>query len=210
MMRAGIGLVAAAMVAHAAAVHAAPLEKEECAKLKGEQAQLEQSGVRSSMGRGPEWAKANLSSERLEQVRRVIELDEQLLFRCQGKPLVTFREASDPDPAATGPRDPAKAPAPNAVKAPVKRTAVQPAAGAVKGAPKVPPAAKKTAAPAPSAPPSAAPAKPAAPAPAAEGGAKKAEPAKEAKAKPKRKTPDSNSADWITNPFADMLAPAKK
>ena len=93
MMRAGIGLVAAAMVAHAAAAHAAPLEKEECAKLKGEQAQLEQSGVRSSMGRGPEWAKANLSSERLEQVRRVIELDEQLLFRCQGKPLVTLRAA---------------------------------------------------------------------------------------------------------------------
>ena len=208
MMRAGIGLVAAAMVAHAAAVHAAPLEKEECAKLKGEQAQLEQSGVRSSMGRGPEWAKANLSSERLEQVRRVIELDEQLLFRCQGKPLVTFREATDPDPAAVGSRDPAKAPAPNAVRAPVKRTAVQPAAGAVKEAPKVAPAAKKTAA--PSAAPSAAPAKPAAPAPAAEAGAKKAEPAKEAKAKPKRKTPDSNSADWITNPFADMLAPAKK
>jgi hypothetical protein len=208
MMRAGIGLVAAAMVAHAAAAHAAPLDKEECAKLKGEQAQLEQSGVRSSMGRGPEWAKANLSSERLEQVRRVIELDEQLLFRCQGKPLVTFREAADPDPAAVGSRDPAKAPAPNAVRAPVKRTAVQPAAGAVKEAPKVAPAAKKTAA--PSAAPSAAPAKPAAPAPAAEAGAKKAEPAKEAKAKPKRKTPDSNSADWITNPFADMLAPAKK
>lgn len=208
MMRAGIGLVAAGLVAHAVVVHAAPLDKEECAKLKGEQAQLEQGGVRASMGRGPEWAKANLAPEKLEQVRRIIELDEQLLFRCQGKPLVSFREAPDPDPAATGSKDAAKATAAKAAKKPVKKAAL-PAGGAVKDAPKAPPAAKKAAPLTPGAATGAAP--PKAPAPiAGEAGAKKGEPAKEAKAKAKRKTPDANSADWTTNPFADMLAPAKK
>ena len=42
------------------------------------------------MGKGPEWAKVNLAPEKLEQIRRLIELDEQLLFRCGGRPLVVI------------------------------------------------------------------------------------------------------------------------
>lgn len=228
MTRGSIALVAAALVAHAlAAAHAAPLDKDECAKLKGEQALLEQGGVRGSMGRGPEWAKANLSADKLEQVRRIIEIDEQLLFRCQGKSLVNLKEVPDPDPAAStgkaAPKVPAakapaakapaakapaakapvkKAPAQPAVKEapkpPAKKAAMQPAAGAVKEAPKAPGAAKAPAGPVPAS-------------PAGDAPANTAEPAREAKAKPKRKTNDANSSgNWVVNPFADMLAPAKK
>jgi hypothetical protein len=208
MTRVSIALVAAALVAHAVVVDAAPLDKEECAKLKGEQAQLEQEDVRTNMGRGPEWAKANLAPEKLELVRRIIEIDEQLLFRCQGKPLVSFREAADPDPAAAGSKEATKAPVAKAVKTPVKKAAVQPATGVVKEAPKVrPPVKKPAAAPAPAKP---GPAK-AAPAGTTGDAAPKADAPKEAKPKPKRKgNVADSSSDWITNPFADLLAPANK
>src|SRR5262245_41598595 len=101
MTRSGISLVIAALLLQAPAARAAQLDKDSCAKLKTEQAQLEQGGTRASLGKGPEWAKVNLGPEKLEQVRRLIELDEQLLFRCGGRPLVVLPH--DPDPAAREP-----------------------------------------------------------------------------------------------------------
>jgi hypothetical protein len=69
------------------------LGQEACAKLKAEQAALEQAGVRANFGRGPEWAKANLESEKLEQIRVLIDIDEQLRFRCKlAKPLIELPE----------------------------------------------------------------------------------------------------------------------
>jgi hypothetical protein len=109
----------AALLLQAIAARAAQLDKESCAKLKTEQAQLEQGGTRGSLGKGPEWAKVNLAPEKLEQVRRLIEVDEQLLFRCGGRPLVLL--PSDPDPAARGEtegKDGSKAPAAKGAKAP--------------------------------------------------------------------------------------------
>jgi hypothetical protein len=69
---------------------ASPLDKESCDKLKLEQGQLEQEGVRANMAKGPEWAKGNLKPEQLEQIHRAIEVDGQLSFRCNGRPLVTL------------------------------------------------------------------------------------------------------------------------
>jgi len=69
---------------------ASPLDKASCDQLKLEQGQLEQGGVRANMAKGPEWAKGNLKPEQLDQVRRVIEVDGQLLFRCNGRPLVVL------------------------------------------------------------------------------------------------------------------------
>jgi hypothetical protein len=146
MTRSGISLVIAALLLQAPATRAAQLDKDSCAKLKIEQAQLEQGGTRGSMGRGPEWAKVNLVPEKLEQIRRLIELDEQLLFRCGGRPLVVIphdpdpaaREVESKDGAAKGP--PAKAAkAPDAEKkqaVPLKKAAVPPANQPAKGAAK--------------------------------------------------------------------------
>lgn len=100
MKRSVLSLIIAAALLHAPATRAAQLDKDACALLKTEQAQLEQGGMRGSMGKGPDWAKANLAQEKLEQIRRLIEVDEQLLFRCGGRPLVLL--PSDPDPAARG------------------------------------------------------------------------------------------------------------
>jgi hypothetical protein len=69
---------------------AAPLDKDGCGKLKDEQGQLEKSGVRETLAKGPQWAKTNLAGGSLGEVRRLIEVDEQLLFRCSGKPLVVL------------------------------------------------------------------------------------------------------------------------
>jgi len=39
-------------------------------------------GVRDDMQRGPEWAKANLTPERLGNIQHLIGIEEQLEFRC--------------------------------------------------------------------------------------------------------------------------------
>ena len=128
MTRSGITLFLAALLVSAPTARTAPLDKDGCAKLKAEEAQIEQSGIRSSMGRGPEWAKANLPPDKLEQIRRLIEVEEQLLFRCHGKALVNLPRDPDPDPAARevegkdGAKE--KQPAAKAVKAAKKKAAL--------------------------------------------------------------------------------------
>jgi hypothetical protein len=89
-VRSRLTLSLAALMLALPGAMASPLDKEECDKLKLEQGQLEQEGVRGNMAKGPEWAKGNLKPEQLEHIRRVIELDGQLLFRCNGRPLVAL------------------------------------------------------------------------------------------------------------------------
>lgn len=62
---------------------AEPLAKEHCAELAGERTLLEGGGAGESLQRGPEWAKANLTPEQIGNVRRLIEVREDLLFRCR-------------------------------------------------------------------------------------------------------------------------------
>jgi hypothetical protein len=61
---------------------AEPLPKEECDKLKAEQADLTAAGVRDQLGRGADWGKANLNADQMRRVARYIALEEQLSFRC--------------------------------------------------------------------------------------------------------------------------------
>ena len=77
---------------------AAPLDQGVCAQLLSEQAQLVRAGVKDSMARGPEWAGAGASLTRLKEIERLIEVEEQLMFRCpQPKPVAPAAEASDDD-----------------------------------------------------------------------------------------------------------------
>jgi outer membrane biosynthesis protein TonB len=151
MMRRGLSLLAAALLL-ATAARSSPLGKDGCAQLKVEQGELERSGARASMSKGPQWAKGNLEPAKLEQIKRLLEIDEQLLFRCGGRPLVNLPKDPDPDPAAREPGDnAAKAPAVAKVpkKDPTKKAAVAPStdqpakeptkkAAAPKAAPKAP------------------------------------------------------------------------
>jgi hypothetical protein len=96
-------LCLAALCAVLAEVRAAPLDADTCTKLAIEHGELEVAGIDKEMTKGPEWGKANLGPEKLAKVRRFIELEELMLFRCRGKSLVTL--PPDAEPSATGEQD---------------------------------------------------------------------------------------------------------
>ena len=114
-VRSQLALSLAALLLALPAAMASPLDKEECDKLKLEQGQLEQEGVRANMAKGPEWAKIALKPEQLEQIRRAIEVDGQLLFRCNGRPLVTLPKDLE-EPREDGSEPPPKAKEENAAR----------------------------------------------------------------------------------------------
>jgi hypothetical protein len=142
MTRFGIVLGAAAVLAWAAPALAATLDQEACAKLKAELSQLELTGARGTLAKGPEWAKANLAADKLQQIKRLLELDEQILFRCQGKPLVVLPEGVD---AEAEPPDNAKD---AATKPAAAKDASKQAKPPAKAQPKAAPSNKAAAAPA--------------------------------------------------------------
>jgi hypothetical protein len=153
-------LLLAAIAAVLVQARAAPLDAESCAKLMNEHGQLEQAGVEADMAKGPEWGKANLLPEKLDRIRRFIEIEEQLLFRCRQKSLVNLPpeveaapgdegkdKSKDQDKNAAAPptTDKTKAPPAAAKKGtgPAKKAAVQPAAKQPPKQPKQVPGATK-------------------------------------------------------------------
>lgn len=75
-------LLAALSVAWAPAVHAGKLGTHACYELRVELGFLRAAGAEEDMKRGPDWAKVNLTREELENIRRLVEVEEQLRFRC--------------------------------------------------------------------------------------------------------------------------------
>lgn len=80
---------------------AEPLPAETCEQFKSEHASLEAAGIPETLKKGPDWARANLPAAKLEEVRRYIGLEEQLLFRC-GLALARGMPGSEPDEAEAG------------------------------------------------------------------------------------------------------------
>lgn len=74
--------VVAMMLAAGGGVGAEKLDPAACDALRGEQAGLVAAGVRRDMERGPEWARANLGRDRLQQIAKLMSVEEQLIFRC--------------------------------------------------------------------------------------------------------------------------------
>ena len=200
--QARIALFAGAAVLGAAdAARAEPLSKETCDTLKFEQETIVAAGVKDDMAKGPEWAKAHLSRDKLGQIRRWIELEEQLSFRCG---LAKVRITLPPDEEATGQ-------GPDGQAQPAQPAAAQPAA-----APADPPAAKPKPKPKPAAKPAAeqpaaAASPPAAAQPSAPTTPKAAAPTAETpkaapKPKPKPKADDAFRPPAGPNPDADPFA----
>jgi hypothetical protein len=207
MRRVLVVAVLAALTLSFEHVRAAPLDAATCGQLKGEQVRMEQGGVRDSMAKGPSWAKANLAADKLEQIRRLIELDEQLLFRCSTRNLVELPAEADAEPAAVPPgigEDGKEAASPKA-DAPPPAGKTKPAAKSAPAEPAKSPAAKakpKEAAPAP--PKTTPPAKKQTPAKDA-GAGPPPEKAAAAKPKPKAKVDDAYKAP-PPNPNVDPFA----
>ena len=82
-MKAQRNILALALLAGSlVAALAAKLDKTACNELSTELAGIVASGVRGDMGRGPDWAQSNLPPERLRSIRRMLEVEQQLEFRC--------------------------------------------------------------------------------------------------------------------------------
>ena len=126
-------VVAAAICAAAPSMaFATKLDKAACADLATELNAITGTGIKAEMERGPEWAKANMPPERLQSARRLLELEDQLEFRCggrgKGKPA---EQTATPATRAGTPAAPGTGatPAPNAVQDSTK-AAEQPAPNA--------------------------------------------------------------------------------
>lgn len=64
------------------AARAAKLDDTACDTLKVERARLDTDAIKSDMAKGPQWAKDNLTPERLKEIEQLIGLQESIAFRC--------------------------------------------------------------------------------------------------------------------------------
>ena len=99
-----LGIVVLALVPRVAS--AEMLDEPACNHLKNEQARLAAEGLKTDILRGPEWAKSNLPQARLDQIKHLMDVEEQLQFRCPlAKPAADTAAASageGPSPTKTG------------------------------------------------------------------------------------------------------------
>ena len=86
----------AGWLAGASGLSADPLDKAACDRLQAEKQTLVVLGVNKEFTKGPEWAKANLAQSELNLLKRYIDLDEQLKFRC-GLAMVTLQIPDEPE-----------------------------------------------------------------------------------------------------------------
>ncbi len=142
LVRCAAGLAAAGIVATAMvpAAPAAPLDEETCQQLKREVGDLEGIGARANLAKGPAWGKANLSSAQLEQVKKLIEIDEAVAFRCprpkpvpEVVPVVVPTKAKAKQPPKGAPKVKAPDAKTAAKQPPVKAKAGSPTAAAPDG-----------------------------------------------------------------------------
>ncbi|MDX2258140.1 MAG: hypothetical protein NW205_04415 [Hyphomicrobiaceae bacterium] len=61
---------------------AEPAGVRRCRRLESERQALLVKGIKTDMARGPEWARKNLSAQRITEILRFITVDQDLRFRC--------------------------------------------------------------------------------------------------------------------------------
>jgi len=96
-------LALALIAAGAGAAWATRLDKTACADLNTELSSLLASGLKEDMDKGPAWGAANLSSERLVAINRVIELQGIIEFRCGALPRAIAKPDAKPEAPAEKP-----------------------------------------------------------------------------------------------------------
>lgn len=106
---AGVSTAALMATALVPVAPAATLDEQTCDQLKLEIGELEKIGARDNLAKGAAWGRANLRSAQLEQVKKLIEMDEAVAFRCP-------RPKPQPDPATVAAAAKGKASAKGAPK----------------------------------------------------------------------------------------------
>ncbi len=105
-------LAAAAALLPADLASAVPLDPQTCIQLREERLNLVMDGARDNMARGPEWGRANLTAVQLKAIARLIELDEQIGFRCPDVVAATAESSNVVPLPKRKPKTHAAAPAP--------------------------------------------------------------------------------------------------
>ncbi|MEO0617699.1 MAG: hypothetical protein AAFZ01_00285 [Pseudomonadota bacterium] len=86
------GIVAAGVVLLSSFINppatASRLPPDDCRDLRATRDALISLGVRNDMKLGPIWAAANLSPDRIDNIKRYLVAVEQVLFRCRSLPRV--------------------------------------------------------------------------------------------------------------------------
>jgi hypothetical protein len=90
-----VSVVLALIVAGTGCAWAVKLDKAACDNLRTELAGAAAIGLKADMERGPEWAIVNLPPERLAAIKRMIEVQEQLEFRCGMRPTAIAKTRDD-------------------------------------------------------------------------------------------------------------------
>jgi septal ring-binding cell division protein DamX len=124
------------MAVLSAPASALPMTPEECDRARSEQTTLDKAGIAADMARGAEWGRANLSPDRLREVKRWMELQEQILFRCpRPKPRPDPAVIAQPDDSEDAPDTASKPKRPKTVqKAKPQSAAAEPENGDGTGA----------------------------------------------------------------------------
>lgn len=97
----------------------AKLDADACAALRLEEIKFRQSGIVADMIKGAAWGKANLSPDRLRDIERYLQLDEQVQFGCRDAKITAEAKRaseaaerieinSDADPTLPTAKDPPK------------------------------------------------------------------------------------------------------
>jgi hypothetical protein len=63
---------------------AEPLDKASCASLASDRKKLFTPSMQAALDRGPDWVKEHLNDQELEQVRKFLDVEAQIAFRCRG------------------------------------------------------------------------------------------------------------------------------
>jgi hypothetical protein len=86
-------IAAVSVLASSPALATAPkLDAETCNQLRLEHMKYVASGAAADVQRGPEWAKANLSTDKLRDIELFIQLEEQINFGCRDAKLTMDAE----------------------------------------------------------------------------------------------------------------------
>ena len=79
-------------------ITAEELDKAICLGLKKEKGTLVRSGIPQTMKKGHDWAQDNLDQTGLNDIKRYIYIEEQLLFRCPTVPPMVHPNVKLPEP----------------------------------------------------------------------------------------------------------------
>ena len=112
-------------------VRSEPLAPEACTAIEAEHAALATAGLPEIVEKGPAWARANLPAEKLKDVKRFIDLREQLLFRCGHDKKRATPATADGEDGAVGAAAKAEKPPPLPRRKPDVRDVKRAAAPAV-------------------------------------------------------------------------------